>query len=106
MGGVALGAAGVASLGFAVAASIRALEKKASSGHGCDARGCDPTAHDDRVAAREAGTWATIGAASGAALLGTGAVLFVLGKPSAKSRATSTSTLLVGQNFAAFRHEF
>ncbi len=106
VGGIALGAAGVASLGIGLAATIVALNKKSSSEATCGAGGCDPAGHDDRVEAHEAATWATVGAISGAVLLGAGAVLFVLGKPAAKSTATSTSTLLVGGNFAAFRHEF
>jgi hypothetical protein len=106
VGGIALGAAGVASLGIGLAATIVALDKKSSSDATCGANGCDPPGHDDRVAAREAATWATVGAVSGAVLLSAGAVLFVLGKPAAKSTALGTSTLLVGGNFAAFRHEF
>ena len=106
LGGIALGAAGVASLGFAVGASVRALNQKASADGACDASGCSSDGHDAQVTAREAANWATAGAITGAVLLGAGVVLYVLGKPPASHSQTSRSLLLVGRGTALFEHEF
>ena len=106
LGGIALGAAGVACLGIATGATIRALDKKASSDDTCDATGCDDAGHDDRVAAQEAAVWATASAISGAVLLGAGAVLYVLGKPHASHAPASKSSLLLGRSRASFRYDF
>jgi hypothetical protein len=106
LGGIALGAAGVGCLGFAAAATWRALALKASSNETCDAAGCDPAGQNDRIAAREAATWATVGAISSVALLGAGAVLYVVGKPNPTHPPASRSTFLIERGLASFRHEF
>lgn len=106
LSGIALGSAGVASLGFAAAASIRALNLKARSDTGCGAEGCSYPAHDDRVTAHEAATWATAGAISGAVLLGAGVILYVLGKPPASHAHAGHSRLLVGRGGGVFEQEF
>ncbi|HEY3495257.1 MAG TPA: hypothetical protein VGK73_11250 [Polyangiaceae bacterium] len=103
--GIALGGAGVASLIFAGAASWRALSKKASSEGECDTT-CTEAGLTDRSAANEAATWATVTAISGAALLGAGALLFVLGKPREKRAGASETTLLLGYGTAEFRQRF
>jgi hypothetical protein len=104
--GIAVGAAGVTALGFAAAASWRALDKKASSNEHCGPTTCEPEGQNDRMVAREAATWATVGVISGAALLGAGAVLFVLGSPPASAEQTSRTLVLVGAGRAELRHEF
>ncbi|HEV8550838.1 MAG TPA: hypothetical protein VGQ57_17450 [Polyangiaceae bacterium] len=107
LGGIALGAAGLASLGFATAASVRALNEKARSEDSCDASGCaDQAGQDARIAAREAATWATVGAISGAVLLGAGVILYVVGKPAARHSQAAHTVLLVGHGLGGFRHEF
>ena len=106
LGGVALGSAGVASLGFAAFASWRALDKKASSGDGCDATGCTQAGQNDRMAAREAAVWATAGVISGTALLGAGALLWVLGRPAERRAGAAQATLLIGPGRAEFRQAF
>lgn len=103
--GIALGGAGVASLLFAGAASWRALAKKSASDPECDTT-CSQQGLEDRSAAHEAATWATVGAISGAALLGAGTLLFVVGKPQKKSAGAGESTLLLGYASAEFRHRF
>jgi tetratricopeptide (TPR) repeat protein len=98
--GVVMGGAGVASLGFAVYASVRALDKKAESNEpgGCDADGCSPEGEQARWAAREAANFATIGAIAGGVLLGAGVALFVLGKEaeSEPSAGTVQTSLTLG----------
>ncbi len=95
LGAIALGGAGIASLGIGAAALGRALDEKASSDKGCGAGGCTPAGENHRSVAHEAATWATVGAVSGVALLGAGAVLWVLGKPSSSVRVGSV-TILAG----------
>jgi serine/threonine-protein kinase len=105
IGAIALGGAGVASLALGGAALIRALDKKSSSDQSCTAAGCMPAGENDRLVAREAATWATVGAVSGAVLLGAGAVLWVLGKPPAPGPRVGRITVLIGPGRAAIAGE-
>jgi len=74
--------AGALGLGVGVAFVFRALAKKADSDQGCDGNACWPAAKEDRLAAMSAGDAATIAFFAGAALSGTGLVLYLWGRPS------------------------
>ena len=56
--------------------------------------------------ASQAANWATAGAISSVALLGAGAVLYVLGEPKATNAPRSRSTFLFDRGLPSFRHEF
>jgi hypothetical protein len=96
LGGIALGSAGVASLALGGAALVRALQEKSDADHECTARGCTLAGENGRSAAHEAATWATVGAVSGAALLGAGVVLYLVGQPPSPGRQVGYVRLLVG----------
>lgn len=105
VGAVALGGAGLASLGLGGAALIRALDEKARSDRGCGGAGCTPAAENDRAVAHEAATWATVGAISGLALLGAGAVLWVFEAPASSRPSAPRVTVLLGPGRATIAGE-
>jgi hypothetical protein len=86
--GLSVGAAGLAGLGFATYASLRAVHENDAAESDCDPSGCGVQGGRDRAAATEAANLATVGAVAGGALLATGVVLFVLGAPDDETRVS------------------
>ncbi|HTQ06199.1 MAG TPA: hypothetical protein VMI54_20195 [Polyangiaceae bacterium] len=105
VGAIAFGGAGVASLALGGAALARALDEKARSDHGCGSAGCTPRAENERATAQEAATWATVGAISGAALLGAGVVCWVFGRPSPSGERQGHVSVTLGLGQAAIGGE-
>jgi tetratricopeptide (TPR) repeat protein len=81
LAGVALVSAGATSLLFAAGALWHALVQDAAADANCRPSPCSVSGERQRATALEAGRFATIASLGGGALLGTGAVLFVVGKP-------------------------
>ena len=81
LAGVALVSAGAASLLFAAGALWRALAQDAAADANCRPAPCNASGERQRATATEAGSFATIASLGGGALLGTGIVLFVVGRP-------------------------
>jgi tetratricopeptide (TPR) repeat protein len=78
--GLALGAAGVLSLGAAATFTGLMLSKNASSNDGhCNGLGCDPRGMELRDSARTFGDVASVTAVAGAVLLGAGVVTYLMG---------------------------
>ncbi|MES1188021.1 MAG: tetratricopeptide repeat protein [Myxococcales bacterium] len=88
LAGVALGSAGATSLLFAAGALWRALSQDAAADDNCRPAPCNASAERQRASATEAGRFATIASIGGGALLGTGIVLFVVGRPSPNQTTT------------------
>lgn len=96
--GVGLMGAGATSLLFAGGALWRALAKDADADGHCSPK-CNLEGAEERSAATEAASFATVGAIAGSALLGAGVALFVLGKPNddrANRAAWSLGATLAG----------
>lgn len=89
LAGVALVSAGATSLLFAAGALWRALEQDAAADANCRPAPCNASGERQRATATEAGRFATIASIGGGALLGTGIVLFVVGKPNPNQTAKS-----------------
>jgi hypothetical protein len=87
--GVALGTAAVASFGLATFSALRALAKNAESEENCDGDDCEPAGAEDRAAAVEAASIATVSAVAGGVFFASGIALFVMGAPD--SGGTSVS---------------
>jgi tetratricopeptide (TPR) repeat protein len=99
--GIGLGGAALASLGVAAYSSLRAAEKYDDSHDDCRDNVCGVTGDRDRTRAEEAARLATIGAIAGGALLATGAVLFLVGRPSAAKANVRASASLTGLRLEA-----
>lgn len=82
VGGIAFGAAGVASLGLSLYSTVRAAQKNADSDRDCGASNtCGEQGTRDRLAAYASADLATVSGIAGGVLLGAGVTLFLLGAP-------------------------
>ena len=87
--GIAAAAAGLATAGVAGYFASRAIARNNDSKTGCIVDACDPPSKRARLDALDAGNKATIASIVGGALVATGVVLFIAGRPSAEAGAAS-----------------
>jgi hypothetical protein len=99
--GIGLGGAALATFGVAAYAAIRAVDKYEDSQNDCTDNVCGVAGDRDRTRAQEAAQLATISAIAGGAFLASGAVLFVLGRPSAKKATINATASLTGLRLEA-----
>jgi len=90
---IATAAAGVAAAGVAGYFVSRAIARNNDSKPGCLGDACDPPSKQARLDALAAGNKATIASIVGGALVATGVVLFIAGRPSAEAGAASALML-------------
>ncbi len=86
---IASAAAGVAAGGVAGYFVSRAIARNNDSKAGCDGNACDPPGKQARLDALAAGNKATIASIVSGALVATGVVLFIAGRPRAEEGAAS-----------------
>lgn len=89
LAGIALMGAGAVSGAFALGYTLRALQKKSDSDHGCIDDVCTPEGTQDRQAARRAGNIATATLAAAAGLSAVGIGLFVHARRSDRRSAAA-----------------
>jgi hypothetical protein len=88
--GLATGAAGAVGLGAGAFFTYRAVSKNSDSKSGCSGDLCLPTAKQDRLDARAAGTLATIGCIGGGVLTAAGVTMYILDRRSPRAPQTRT----------------